>query len=190
MVAVYRSLALVVLLLVACSSGDGGEDGSGASTDPSLTTTSAPAAPEPLTATDPGTGAVSIGGTVSSFEVTRCEPEGDPSQPEAARPLFRLAGSGTTTEGEAFTIDVLRFVTGTEFKTFTDTITYAAGSQVLQAQRVEVNGEVTDPRDPDATSALLRVRDDGVSAQGIAGLPGSQAGAADLVGLALEATCA
>ena len=57
-------------------------------------------------------------------------------------------------------------------------------------QRFEVAGEVSDLRDPDARSTLLRVRPDGLSATGIAGPPGTSAPEGPgLVGLALDATC-
>jgi hypothetical protein len=52
---------------------------------------------------------------------------------------------------------------------------------------------VSDLRDPDARSTLLRLRPDGVSAAGIAGPPGTAAGQTPpdegLVGLAFDATC-
>ena len=57
-------------------------------------------------------------------------------------------------------------------ETFTDTITYSDTARILQVQRSEVGGEVSDLRDPDARSTLLRVRPDGLSAAGLAGPPG------------------
>ena len=63
-------------------------------------------------------------------------------------------------------------------------------ARILQVQRFEVAGEVTDLRDPDARGTLLRVRPDGLSATGIAGPPGTSAPEGPgLVGLALDATC-
>ena len=132
---------------------------------------------------------VVIGGTPSDFEVTSCRLEPDPSEPEGARALVAVAGEGKTSAGVPFTVEVQRFSTGTDVKTFTDTVVYTDSGRILQAQRVEVNGQVTDLRDPDATSALLRLRDDGVSLSGIASGPGDDEEDGGLIGLALTASC-
>jgi hypothetical protein len=52
-----------------------------------------------------------------------------------------------------------------------------------------VSGQVTDLRDPTAAAPLVRTRDSGVSAQGLAGPPGGGADDDGNVGLALDATC-
>lgn len=183
--------ALAVIALAACSSDDqepasgpetGGEDPSATDT-PSVT---APAAPEPSPS---GTGVVIVGGAASPFEVKECRLQPDPSEPEGARTLVAVAGAGTTERGVAFTVEVQRFATGTDVQTFTDTVVYSDTARILQAQRIEVSGQVTDLRDPDATSALLRLRSDGVSLSGLASGPGDDQEAGGLIGLALDATC-
>ncbi|MGE3621512.1 MAG: hypothetical protein AB7L84_13715 [Acidimicrobiia bacterium] len=170
----------------ACSGGDGADDADEAV---GLSTTTVPVVPAPLAPAAAGAGVVRLGGDELELAVTACAPEGDPTQPEAARPLFTLAGEGTTAAGQAFTVSVQRFVTGVTVRTFTDTITYEDPGQVLQAQRVEVNGVVTDLRDAAARTPLLQIRAGGVAAQGLAGPPGSAAGMPGLVGLALDASC-
>ena len=179
-------LVLVVALgLAACSGGDDGDDdGSDLGTTSSIAppvTTDVPAA------SPPGTGSVVIGGISSSFEVTDCalEPASeDPSE------LLRLTGAGTRGNGVPFSVEVLRTATQEADETFTDVITYMDTARILQAQRFEVAGEVSDLRDPDARSTLLQVRPDGLSATGIAGPPGTSAPEGPgLVGLALDATC-
>ncbi len=176
----------VVLLLTACSS-----DGAAPSTDGTATSAvGAPTVPEPPTPGDPGTGTVVIGGTASSFDLTACALQPDPAEPEAARALLTVTGAGTTGRGEAFTVEVQRFATTLgEVTTYTDTITYEDPARILQAQRIEVGGQVTDLRDPSATAALLRPRADGVSGAGLAGAPGDDADDEGVVGLAVDATC-
>ena len=76
-------------------------------------------------------------------------------------------------------------------ETFTDLITYTDTARILQVQRSEVGGEVTDLRDPGrprhAAAGAARRRS---SATGIAGPPGTSAPEGPgLVGLALDATC-
>lgn len=176
------------LLMAGCS--DGSDDASGPdagdTSEASVAEVSAPAAPPPSPA---GTGVVVIGGRSSELEVTSCRLEADPSEPEGAQTLVSIKGEGTTEAGVPFTVEVQRFATGTDVRTFTDTLLYADSGRILQAQRVEVNGQVTDLRDPDATSALLRLRDDGVSLSGIASGPGDDREDGGLIGVALDATC-
>lgn len=100
-----------------------------------------------------------------------------------------LAGAGTTGSGVAFTIELQRFGTGTSVVTYTDTVTYADTGRILQAQRIEVGGRVTDLRDSKASTALVRTRDGGVTASGLASAPGSSADDGGLIGIALDATC-
>src|SRR5690606_3117790 len=112
-----------------------------------------PAAP---TASAPGTGTLVLGGASQTFEVTDCRLEPDPSEPEAARALLSVTGAGTSARGDAFTVEVQRFATTMgETTTYTDAITYEDPARILQAQRIEVAGEVTDLRDPSASSPLL-----------------------------------
>jgi hypothetical protein len=180
-------LAAVVTAVgvTACSSGG---DDSGATLGSTLApgVPTVPALPPPSAA---GTGVVVVGGTTSSFAVTSCRLQPDPAEPEGARALVALAGAGTTGSGAAFTVELQRFATGTDVVTFTDTVTYSDTGRILQAQRIEVNGQVTDLRDPKAASALVRPRSDGVTASGLASGPGEGTDDGGLIGLALDATC-
>lgn len=175
-------------LLAACSGGsdEATAPDTGDTSEVAVSGVSAPAAPP---ASSAGTGVVVIGGTSSAFEVTSCRLEPDPSEPEGARTLISVEGSGTTAAGVSFTVEVQRFSTGTDVQTFTDTVVYADTGRILQVQRIEVGGEVTDLRDPEATSALVRVRADGVSLSGLASGPGEDQEDGGLIGLALDATC-
>lgn len=179
----------VAAVLTGCS--DDGSDGAAppATGDGPGTTAAPPGPPEPPPAPEPGAGVVVVGGTTSTFTVTECRLEPDPAEPEGAQTLVSVSGTGTTARGVEFTVEVQRFATGTDVRTFTDTATYTDSARILQAQRVEVAGQVTDLRDPGASSALLRVRPDGVSLSGLASGPGEDAEEGGLVGLALNATC-
>jgi len=132
---------------------------------------------------------VVVGGSVSSFAVTACQLE-----PAGADQLLSVNGAGTTGRGDPFEVEVLRFASATEVAaTFTDTITYTDTARILQIQRFEVAGAVTDLRDADARSTLLRVRPGGLAATGLAGPPGTASKDDDndegIVGLALDLTC-
>ena len=59
----------------------------------------------------------------------------------------------------------------------------------LVHQRIEVGGQVTDLRDSDATTPLLRTSGRAVTAAGLAGAPGDGAEAEGIVGFALATTC-
>lgn len=180
---------LIALVLGAGCSGGSDDDDDGASLGVTAppTEVTAPDVPPP---SPPGTGVVVIGGTPSSFAVSECRLEpGDAASGTST--LLVVAGEGTTGGGVPFQVEVQRFATDTAVETFTDTVSYSDTARILQVQRFEVNGEVTDLRDPAARGTLLRVRPDGLSATGLAGPPGS--GGEDvegLVGLALDATCA
>ncbi len=180
---------LAVLALAACSDGDSGDDDDGAG----LGTTSsigAPSAPDIPPASPAGTGVVVIGerGSGSSFAVTDCSLE--PAQPDAdAGVLLQVAGAGTTGRGVPFQVEVVRSATSGEAETFTDLITYSDTARILQVQRFETAGEVSDLRDPDARGTLLRTRAGGLSAVGIAGPPGTDVDGPGLVGFALDLTC-
>src|SRR3546814_11578187 len=71
-------------------------------------------------------------------------------------------------------------------ETYTDTVTYTDPGRILQAQRIEVAGQVTDLRDPEVTTSLLRLRPDGLSLQALASGPGEDADDGGLIGLALH----
>ena len=184
-----RSLFCAALVLVAaasCSDGGGGDDGEGLGTTSSIGPPVAPGVPAPSPA---GTGVVVIGerGRASSFSVTECalEPAG-----ASGGPLVHVKGEGTTaTSGVPFEIEVLRTNTAAAAETFTDLITYSDTARILQIQRFETAGEASDIRDPDARGTLLRTREGGLSAVGIAGPPGTDVEGPGLVGLALDVTC-
>lgn len=178
---------LAVVALAACSDGSTADDGASLGVTSEPTKVTAPPVPG---ASPTGTGVVVIGGSSSSFAVTGCRLSADPSEPEGAQTLVLITGSGTTRGGVPFEVEIKRFATGTDIKTFTDTISYSDTARILQAQRIEVNGQVQDLRDPDAVSTMIRTRADGLSAGGLAGPPGEGAGAEGTVGFAIDATCA
>jgi hypothetical protein len=180
--------ALVLVLVVssaACSGNEASDDGQGLGTTSSL---APPVAPSPPAASSAGTGVVLIGELPASFEVTECDL--DSGETGATGQLLHLAGAGSRANGVPFTVEAVRSASEDAAEAFTDLITYADTARILQVQRSEVAGEVTDLRDPDARGTLLRVRPDGLSATGIAGPPGTSAPEGPgLVGLALDATC-
>jgi len=176
----------LVLLLAACSA----DDDDGTAGEAATSELAPPSVPQAPAASGPGTGTIVIGAAPQPFAVTACALEPDPAEPEAARALLALTGAGTTSRGDAFTVEVQRFATTLgEVTTYTDTITYEDPARILQAQRIEVGGQVTDLRDPSAASALLRPRQDGVSGAGLAGAPGDDADDEGVVGVALDAAC-
>jgi hypothetical protein len=185
--AVRTVLIAVLALLAACSSGDddAGDDGAGLGTTSSIPPPVAPSVPEPSPA---GTGVVLIGELAASFEVTACDLEQAPAG--GTGELLRLEGAGSRANGVPFTVEVVRAASDEDAAAFTDLITYVDTARILQVQRSEVDGQVSDLRDPDARGPLLRVRPDGLSATGIGGPPGTSAPEGPgLVGLALDATC-
>jgi hypothetical protein len=180
------SAALVVA--AACSSGGGGADDDGAT----LGSTAAPTeitAPDVPSESPSGTGVVVVGRGTSSFAVTGCQLESEAAT-DGTTTLVLVTGEGTTAGGIPFEVQVQRTSTSTAVETFTDTVTYTDTARILQVQRFEVGGEISDLRQPDTRSTLLRVRPGGVSASGLAGPPGSEAGDDGIVGLAIDATCA
>lgn len=175
------------LVVAACSGGGDGDD-DGASLGDTLPPTEI-TIPDIPAESSPGTGVVVVGVVPSSFAVTACQLE-----PVDAGQLLRVTGAGTTGRGDPFQVEVLRFASATAAaETFTDTVTYSDTARILQIQRFEVAGAVTDLRDPDARGTLLRVRPDGLAAAGLAGPPGTSSGSdgndEGIVGLALDLTC-
>ncbi len=192
--AVGACAVAVVLAAGGCSDGGDGGASSDESTEetgggPGPARVPSASVPEVPPASGVGLGLVVVGGTTSSFAVTACRLEPDPAAPSGARALVELEGAGTTGSGVPFTIELQRFATGTDVVTYTDTLTYSDAARILQAQRVEVAGQVTDLRDPDATTALVRPRADGVVAAGLAGGPGDVGADDGIIGLALNASC-
>jgi hypothetical protein len=190
--AALGTAALLVVSLAAC--GDDADDDlpfdDGATGELGEPATGPPAEPPPLPEpSPPGTGTFALGGSTSAFTVTSCRTEPLPDEPEAAQTLLAITGEGTTASGIEFTIEITRFATGTDVRTFTDAVAYADTARILHGQRIEVAGQVTDLRDEDARSALLTPRADGVAGRGIVGPPGSVAGDQGLIGVAFDATC-
>jgi hypothetical protein len=179
------ALAAALALLAACSGGDGGDDGASLGDTAPPTEVTAPAVPA---ASRPGSGSIVIGDITSEFSVTECRLE--PAESDDST-LLLVTGAGTRANGVPFQIELARVANDSEVaETFTDTISYADTARILQLQRAEVAGEVTDIRDPSARGTLLRVRADGVSATGLAGPPGSGADDTEgIVGVAVDATC-
>jgi hypothetical protein len=179
------ALVLLVIGVAACSGDDDGDDGSGLGTTSSI----APPVAPPIPAASPaGTGVVAIGELTSSFQVTACDLEVAPAG--STGQLLHLSGQGTRANGVPFAVDVTRSASAEATEAFTDVITYTDTARILQVQRSESQGEVSDLRDPGARGTLLRVTPTGVSATGIAGPPGTKAPEGPgLVGLALVATC-
>ena len=183
-----RIVLALLVLVAACS---GGDDGDGGDDGASLGVTSEPTevtAPDVPAASPAGTGVVVVGGTTSSFAVTECrlEPDAAATGPSV---LLTVTGEGTTGGGVPFQVALQRGATDAAIETFTDTVSYRDTARILEIQRFEVAGEVTDLRDPSARGTLLRIRPDGVSAAGLAGLPGGTAEDEGTVGLAIDATC-
>jgi hypothetical protein len=182
------ALLLAIALLGGCSGGDGGDDDDDGA---SLGDTAPPTevtAPAPLPPSAAGTGTVVVGGSTSELSVTTCDLEPADDDPSV---LLSVTGAGTTANGVPFQVEVNRFaVDSAVAETFTDTITYSDTARILQMQRSERDGEVTDLRDPAARATLLRVRPDGVSATGLAGPPGTGGDFTEgIVGFAFDATC-
>lgn len=181
------ALAAVAVVLVACSSSsEPADDGADLGRTQPTTEVTAPELPAP---SPPGTGVVVVGASVSSFAVTACELE--PGAPvDGTTTLLLVTGEGTTAGGIPFAVEMRRSSVATAVETFTDSVSYTDTARILQLQRLEVNGEVTDLRDPAAAGTLLRTRPTGVAAVGRAGPPGSVVGEDEgIVGLAIDATC-
>jgi hypothetical protein len=181
-------LALALALAAPACSDDGAAD-EGASLGDSVAPTEVTPPPLP-DESPPASGVVVIGGASSSFAVTSCALTPDPNATPGAETLLLVTGEGSTGTGIPFEVEVQRFATGTDVRTFTDSVTYTDTARILQMQRVQVEDQTTDLRDPGARGTLLQTRADGVAAAGLGGPPGSVAGAKDgVVGMAVVATC-
>ena len=181
-------VALVALaaLLTGCTGGGNGpaDDGASLGSPGPATPVTAPELPAP---SSPGTGVVLIGGSPASFAVSACQLTAGP--PAAEPTILKVTGEGTTGGGIPFKVEVLRTATAGAAETFTDTVTYSDSARILQVQRFEVNGAITDLRQASARGPLLQVHAADVAATGLAGPPGSVAGDEGIVGLAIDATC-
>ena len=179
-----RAALALTFALGACAGGGEDDDGASLGSTSSLVPVTTPESPAPSPA---GTGVVVIGGGTYSFAVTACALEAAEGGPTSQ--LVHLTGEGTTAGDVPFEVEVTRTSTTAAAETFTDLITYQDTARILQVQRFEAAGEVSDLRDPAARSTLLRVRPDGLSATGIAGPPGTGEEGPGLVGFALDASC-
>ena len=178
------ALVLLAVAVAACTGDDGGDEGADLGTTSSI---APPVAPSIPAASPAGTGVVAIGELTSSFEITECDLD---TASGTTGQLLHLTGTGTRANGVPFTIDVTRSVSDEATQAFTDLITYTDTARILQVQRSESEGEVSDLREPGVRSTLLRVAPTGLSASGIAGPPGTKAPEGPgLIGLALVATC-
>lgn len=187
---------IVLLLAVAACAGD---DDAPPAAD--ATTTVAPGVPEPLavdgvTPATPGQVRVALGSFLdATLPVEECvldlgaQPDGQvPSQ------QVTVVARGESDDGRALTVDIRRFRSEGASPTITDTIRVVLGPEdaperVLEAQRFEVDGLVTDPRDPDADDPLLRVTDGRVDGAGVFAPPGSFADDGGLVQGAVSVAC-
>ena len=180
---------VVALVLAATACGDDGTADEGASLGDPVEPTEVTAPPVPAESPS-ASGVVVIGGASSTFAVTSCALTPDPNATPGAETLLLVTGEGSTGAGIPFQVEVERFATGTDVRTFTDSVTYTDTARILQMQRVQVGDQTTDLRDPGARGTLVHTRADGVAAAGLGGPPGSVAGVEDgVVGMAVDATC-
>lgn len=187
------ALLVVVVSLGACGDDD---DGSASST----TVASAPietvgtVAPE---APPPGEARLVLGTSIDAdLEITSCTVDLD-AEPDGQVPatLVAVAASGTD-DGREVNLDLRRFRSAGASTTITDTITVAVGDpdapeQALVAQRFEVDGVASDPRDPEADDPLVRVQSQSglISARGVFAPPGAFAEDGGLVEGIVDANC-
>lgn len=193
-------LLLVPCLLTAC-----GADDEGASpTDPPLTTVDEGAADRVEQLADdevadaaPGTVRAVLGQTLdATLEIRSCtidpaaaSEDGTPAE------LVVVDAAGTGEDGRAVELAIRRFRTVGVEATITDTITVVVGDPdspevAVVAQRFEVGGRVTDPRDPGQDDPLLTVTGDRIEAQGRFGPPGAFADDGGLLEGVVVARCA
>ncbi len=205
-----RALAprLVAAVLVLAGTGLGaaacGDDAAPASTDGLPTGTAPPvvdaAPPEALAAEPPppatGEAVLALGGDDPlPLEVTACAV--DDRVPGGPEPLAQVAATaeGVDADGRPVVVEVRRFAQQAAALTITDTVDVVVGDpddpdRALRAQRFELDGVVSDGRDPSATSPLLRVgRDGAVSARGVFAPPGAFAADGGLVEGAVVLAC-
>lgn len=189
-------IVLSVLLLAGCGSDD--DAGSAASTTP---TTSAPAptlGPVPDIGTGPDAALLFLADVdgMIDLQITSCvvdlaaEPDG-----QVPAELLGVAAVGETEDGTTVNLDVRRFRSVGASPTITDTITIAFGDpdapeRALVAQRFEVDGLVSDIRDPDADAPLLVVGPGGFEGRGLFAAPGADVEDGGAVEGVVRGTCA
>lgn len=184
-----RVLLLVPFVVLAIGACSGGDDDGGAATSGGSSTSTGRGVPPTLPTSEPGHGAIALGSEVQEFDIESCAPTPARDEPEGARTVFALKGSGKATRGGTFTVEVQRFQTKATATTFTDTISYRDPARILQAQRIEVDGVVSDPRDPNAATPLLLIDGSHLAASGTFSVPGGTADDGGLIAGRLDATC-
>lgn len=188
------------MLLAACSGGSG-DDAASDQPAPTEATVEATVAPPPvpteqLPVPEAGRARVVLGPTLdTTLAVEECvrDPGAVPEGQVPAEQLVVVA-RGTRSDGVAVSLDVRRFQSAGAASTITDTVTVVEGTddapeRVSVAQRFEVGGQVTDPRDPDADDPLLLVREESITASGIFAPPGAFADDGDLLAGRIAISC-
>lgn len=172
---VMAALTIVLVGLTAC-----GSDGD----DTPTPTTASPSPGDGAPSQDLGTpadgaGRIVIGSLDVELSMKTCERD-DAALPEGTAPaeLVGIRATGVDEDGTPVLVDVRRFRTAGEVPTITDTVTVIEGPEdapdsVLQAQRYEVAGVVSDARDPEADAPLLRLRAGAVTGEGMFAPPGA-----------------
>lgn len=165
------------------------------------TTTSAPSRVDALPTTDisepgPGEAHVVLGTSLDITLVVETCTRDLGAQPDGQVPSEQVAiqASGARADGVPVLLDLKRFRSQGASPTITDTVTVLEGTEatpvrVLQAQRFEVDGQVTDPRDPEADDPLLRVTEQRIVARGLFAPPGSFAADGPLVEGSVSIAC-
>ncbi len=193
------ALVIVMSMLLVAGCGSDEDAGSGAS---STTTTAAAPAPTLGPVPDIGTGPdaallflADVPGMID-LEITSCvidlaaEPDG-----QVPAELLGVSAIGETEDGTTVNLDVRRFRSVGASPTITDTVTIAFGDpetpeRVLVAQRFEVDGLVSDIRDPDADAPLLVVGPGGFEGRGLFAAPGADVEDGGAVEGVVRGTCA
>jgi hypothetical protein len=190
-----------VLAIAGCSGGDGAgpsASSTSSSTSPSLSFDE----PQPVVVAelDPpaaGRARVVLGSALDvELAVQRCRVDLG-ALPEGEVPAERVSvvATGEATDGTSVTLELLRLASAGAAATITDTVRVTEGpadapTRVLEAQRFEVRGVVTDPRDPEASGPLLTASGPTVEASGVFAPPGAFAADGGLVAGLVAVTCA
>ena len=190
-----------VLVLAGCTAGSGnGSDGpaSSTSTSPDVSFEAPqPAVVDDLGAPEPGR-ARAVLGSVLDVELTveGCRIDlGAMPDGQVPAERIRVQAAGKRSDGTPVTLEVLRLASAGASPTITDTVRVTEGAsdapdRVLEAQRFEVGGLVTDPRDPEADEPLLVTSGPNVDASGVFAPPGAFAADGGLVAGLVSISCA
>lgn len=201
-----RIALIAAVVLAGCGNGDGTPEAATSSSDTSIPGDPSPAVstdrrPEPLSVVDlgelgPGEARIVLGASLDvTLVVETCAIDlGARPDGEVPAAQVRVRATGARPDGVPVTVDATRFRSQGAAPTITDTITVLVGTEatperVVQAQRFEIDGQVTDPRDADADDPLLRIAGQRVEARGLFAPPGSFADDGGLVEAALAVAC-